>query len=442
MNLIPSFGGLPMTVLAFVVALSIIVFVHEFGHYIVGRWCGIRADVFSLGFGPVLWSRTDRRGTVWQIAALPFGGYVKFAGDADAASGRDDDALAEMEAADLSHTMHGAALWARTLTVAAGPVFNFILSIAIFAAMIWAGGLATGAPTVGALKPVPYAEMPLRPGDVLISVNGTAVPDYETLYDLGVDGAATDPAAYVVLRDNRQVEFTGPFPFPPLVDTIYPQSAAYDAGLTGGDVVLSANGVPISTFRDLKRQIEAADGAPIALKVWRAGRTLDITLTPKTVDIPSKDGGWEKRSMIGVVGGLIFEPLTETPGVFEALGRGVEQTWDIITRSLDGLWHIIRGAISRCNLQSPIGIAQAAGAAASQGADDFIWFIAVLSTAVGLLNLFPIPVLDGGHLVFFGYEAIFRRPPSERALKILMTLGLGLLLSLMLFALSNDLFCP
>jgi regulator of sigma E protease len=154
------------------------------------------------------------------------------------------------------------------------------------------------------------------------------------------------------------------------------------------------------------------------------------------------EGGFETRWLIGITGGLSFEPVRENVGPFEAIGYGAEQTLFVVRSSLSGLWHMITGAISSCNLQGPIGIAETSGAAASQGIDNFIWFVAVLSTAVGLLNLFPIPVLDGGHLVFHAYEAISGKPPSDKALRIFMTIGLTLLLSLMLFALTNDIFCP
>jgi Predicted membrane-associated Zn-dependent proteases 1 len=166
MGLIPQFGGLIWTLLAFVVALSVIVAIHEYGHYIVGRWCGIKADVFSLGFGPVLWSGMDRRGTKWQVAALPFGGYVKFAGDANAASGKDETAMEAVahDPAALRHTMHGAPLWARTLTVAAGPAFNFAMSILIFFAVAYTTGVERTPLTVGELRPMPQAERGLGTG--------------------------------------------------------------------------------------------------------------------------------------------------------------------------------------------------------------------------------------------------------------------------------------
>jgi len=181
--------------------------------------------------------------------------------------------------------------------------------------------------------------------------------------------------------------------------------------------------------------------------VWRPrgagqGTELEFALAPRSVDLPDGEGGFVTRWLIGMTGGLIFTPATSAPGPFEALQTGATQTLFIIESSLSGLWHMITGAISSCNLSGPIGIAETSGAAASQGVQSFIWFIAVLSTAVGLLNLFPIPVLDGGHLVFHAYEAISGRPPSDGALRVLMTAGLTLMLGLMVFALTNDIFCP
>ncbi|MCL4126890.1 UNVERIFIED_CONTAM: hypothetical protein GTU68_043565, partial [Idotea baltica] len=373
-SLIPQFGGLLYTLLAFVVALSVIVAVHEYGHYIVGRWSGIHAEVFSLGFGPVLYSRMDKRGTRWQIAALPFGGYVKFLGDANAASGKDSEAMetAERDPAELRRTMHGAPLWARTATVAAGPIFNFVMSIFVFSAI-------------------------------------------------------------VLTR--------GPYLFPPYVSQVAPRSAAMDIGLESGDVITAIDGAPIFAFDQLKSAVESSDGRVLLLDVWRQGETLEFALAPRRTDEPQADGGFVTHWRIGIAGGMAFLPATERAGLGEAVIGGSVQTMAIISSSLSGLWHMVTGAISTCNMSGPIGIAETSGAMASQGAQSFIWFIAVLSTAVGLLNLFPIPALDGGHLVFYAYEAVAGKPPSDGALRILMAIGLSLILSLMVFALGNDLFC-
>ncbi|MFV0335474.1 MAG: RIP metalloprotease RseP [Tropicimonas sp.] len=441
-SLIPEFGGLMWTIAAFVVALSVIVFVHEYGHYIVARWSGIRAEVFSIGFGPVLLSRTDRRGTQWQVAALPFGGFVKFLGDAGAASDKAAESYEALDAASRRQTMHGAPLWARAATVAAGPVFNFILSILVFSAIFMVQGTPKEPVEIGTLKAMPEAQQGLLPGDRILAVAGREVDDYAGFFNemRGIDVASG--LTYEIERDGVRRSVEGPFPFPPVVDGLQAGSAAMDAGLRIGDVITAVDGRAITAFRELQDAVAASEGREMVLDVWRAGERMEFALAPRRMDLPGAEGGFETRWLIGMTGGLLFTPATEMPDPLTALGDGAEQTRFIIGNSLSGLWHMLTGAISSCNLRGPIGIAETSGAAASQGADSFIWFIAVLSTAVGLLNLFPIPVLDGGHLAFFAYEAVAGRPPNDRVMRILMTIGLALLLTLMGFALTNDLFCP
>ncbi|MEM1075792.1 MAG: RIP metalloprotease RseP [Pseudomonadota bacterium] len=447
MTLIPQFGGVIWTIAAFIIALSIIVAIHEYGHYIVGRWSGIQADVFSIGFGPVLYSRVDRRGTRWQIAALPFGGYVKFAGDANAASGKDEAAMAEaaQDKARLRATMHGAPLWARAATVAAGPVFNFVLSILIFAAVLLSAGVSRDPLTVGEVRALPVGELGLQAGDEIVRIGGDTLPSTEDqdAYRAFLDGLPHAPLlAYEVRRDDQVISVDGPYLMPPLVSAVSPQSAAIAAGMAAGDVIVAVDGQDIFAFDQLKTVVEGGNGATLDLTVWRDGETIEKSLTPKRVDEPQDDGGFVTQWRIGIAGGLAFEPARENPGIAEALSGGVTQTWRIITGSLSGLGHMITGAISTCNLSGPIGIAETSGEMASQGLERFIWFIAVLSTAVGLLNLFPVPALDGGHLVFYAYEAVVGQPPSDKALRILMSFGLALVLTLMVFALFNDIFCP
>ena len=444
-GLLPQFGGLIWTLVAFVIALSVIVAIHEYGHYIVGRWCGIKADVFSLGFGPVLWSGNDRHGTKWQIAALPFGGYVKFAGDANAASGKDEAAMAAVaddpEAA--RHTMHGAPLWARTLTVAAGPAFNFAMSILIFFGVAFTSGVARDPLTVGEVRSLPQGAAELQAGDEIIAVEGSAIPKEDPAYSEFIQALPKEALlTYEVRRDGAEIAVQGPYLLPPVVLQVVPQSAAIAAGLRSGDVITGIDGKDVFAFAELKAAVESSDGAPLDLQVWRDGVTLEFTMTPKQVDEPQPDGSFKRALRIGIAGGMAFEAATDTPGVGQALTGGVQNTWRIITGSLSGLREMIVGNISTCNLSGPVGIAQASGAMASQGAQSFIYFIAVLSTAVGLLNLFPVPALDGGHLTFYAYEAVTGKPPSDKALRVLMTIGLAMVLSLMVFALGNDLFCP
>ncbi len=443
-TLIPQFGGVLWTLLAFVVALSVIVAIHEYGHYIVGRWSGIDADVFSLGFGPVLFSRVDRRGTKWQFALLPFGGYVKFKGDSNPSGGTDEEAMSALSAAERRRTMNGAPLWARAATVAAGPIFNFILSILVFTGIFMLRGVVSEPLTVGELRPLP-AVQELQVGDEIAAIEGTVPPSFDDpvafasfLENLPVQEQLT----YTVIRGGEEQQVTGPYVYPPLASQIVPRSAASDIDMRAGDVIQSIDGTEIFAFDQLKERVEASEGAPLALSVWRDGQELSMTLTPRRTDEPQPDNSFRTVYRIGIAGGMLFEPATVTPSPWEAFTSGVSQTGTIIQGSLSGLWHMVTGAISTCNLSGPIGIAETSGAMASAGTTNFIWFIAVLSTAVGLLNLFPVPVLDGGHLCFFAYEAVRGRPPSDRALKVLMSIGLTLVLGLMVFALSNDLFCP
>ena len=444
LGLLPQFGSVIWTLLAFVLALSVIVAIHEYGHYIVGRWSGIHAEVFSLGFGPVLFSRVDKRGTVWQFAALPFGGYVKFLGDANAASAPDGEAVREMSAEERRRTMPGAPLWARTATVAAGPIFNFALSIIVFAAVIFAQGEEADPLAVGALRDMP-AVQELQVGDQLLAIDGISVPSFENgagFNALEQQISKTAQVSYTVGRDGTELDVMGPYPYPALVTNVMPQSAALKAGLKVGDFITAIDGGPVFAFSQLKDAVESGNGAPLLLDLWNSGETRQVTLSPKRVDEPQPDNTFVTQWRIGVAGGFFFEPATQATSVTSALSNGVMQTKRIIEGSLSGMYHMVTGAISSCNLSGPIGIAQTSGAMASQGATNFIWFIAVLSTAVGLLNLFPVPVLDGGHLVFFAYEAVARKKPSERVLGVFMSAGLIMILSLMVFALGNDLFCP
>ncbi|SIS78887.1 regulator of sigma E protease [Roseivivax lentus] len=443
-SLIPQFGGLLWTLLAFVVALSIIVAIHEYGHYIVGRWSGIHADVFSLGFGPVIYSRHDKRGTKWQIALFPLGGYVKFKGDSNASGGKDEAAMNALPEAERRRTMNGAPLWARAATVAAGPVFNFVLSILVFTAIFMARGTVSEPITVGELRDLPIAQE-LRVGDEIVAIEGTAPPGFDEAeaFDAFLDALPEHESLdYTVLRDGAETVVAGPYVYPPIATQVVPRSAADDAGFRPGDVIRTIDGAPIFAFDQLRERVEGSDGASLDLTIWRDGEIVETTLTPRRTDEPQPDNSFRTVYRIGIVGGLFFEPATETPGVIDAFTSGVSQTGAIIQGSISGMWHMITGAISTCNLSGPIGIAETSGAMASQGTTNFIWFIAVLSTAVGLLNLFPIPVLDGGHLCFYAYEAVRGKPPSDRALRVLMSVGLVVILSVMVLGLTNDLFCP
>ncbi|SHI30002.1 RIP metalloprotease RseP [Wenxinia saemankumensis] len=433
---LPSFGGATFTVLAFIVAISIIVAVHEYGHYIVGRWSGIHAEVFSLGFGPVLFSRVDRRGTRWQVAALPLGGYVKFLGDANAAS----VGSTEVGEADRRRTMLGAPLWARAATVAAGPAFNFVFSFLLFAAVLFSQGRPADPLSVGELTPLPDSfEQTLLPGDEVLAVAGQALEGGQFPADLPVEPAPV----WTIVRDGETIEIAAPYPFPSLLGSINPGSAAYDGGLRPGDVVTAVGGDPVYAFDQLVDAVRESGGAPMDLTVWRDGESFDVTLTPRRTDLPLPGGGFETRWLLGAGADLMFTPVMERSGPVEAFVQSGQQIGFIVSSSLSGMWHILTGAISTCNLSGPVGIAETSGQMASQGTVSFLWFLGVISVAVGLLNLFPVPVLDGGHLMFHAWEAVTGRMPSDGALRVMMAAGLAIVLALMCFALLNDLIlCP
>jgi regulator of sigma E protease len=440
MEFMAAIGGTAWTLFFFIVALSIIVFVHEYGHYIVGRWSGIHSEVFSVGFGPVLYSRTDKRGTRWQIAAIPFGGYVKFLGDADATSVKHAD-VSGLSASERRHTMAGAPLWARSATVAAGPVANFILTFFLLAGILLFIGVPREEPTVGAMRDFPQEGPSLLEGDVILAIEGRPTPDREAFGTVVSDLPAQQTMAYTVRRGDQELVVTGPHPFAPVVGQVIIRSAAMDAGLQAGDVILRAGGQDVTTFSELPDIVAASKGDPVPLTVWRAGETFDLTLTPRIRTVEDETGAFIERYQIGLAAGMAFEPAMRGTGPWETVTLTVEQMWRMTTTTFSGLWHIITGAISTCNFSGAIGMAETMGDAARNGVESFIGMMAVLSLGVGILNLFPIPVLDGGHLVFHAYEAVMRRPPSDRALRALMTVGLTLVISLMLFALSRDLIC-
>jgi regulator of sigma E protease len=440
MDLFSAIGGTAWTVFFFIVALSIIVFVHEYGHYIVGRWSGIHSEVFSIGFGPVLWSRRDKRGTQWQIAAIPFGGYVKFLGDADATSVRAGD-VSGLAPSERRHTMQGAPLWARSATVAAGPVANFILTFVLLAGIYLVLGVPREEPTVGALRDMPHEGAWLQEGDVILAIEGRATPDRETFGAVVGELPAKSDIAYTVRRGSEELTVSGPHPFAPVVGQVIIRSAAMDAGLQAGDVILKAGGQEVTTFAELPDIVGASKGEPVPLTIWRKGEIFDLTLTPRIRTVEDETGAFVERYQIGLAAGMAFEPAMRSVGAWETVTLAAEQMWRMTTTTFSGLWHIITGAISTCNFSGAIGMAETMGDAARNGLESFIGMMAVLSLGVGILNLFPIPVLDGGHLVFHAYEAVMRRPPSERALRLLMSIGLTLVLGLMLFALSRDLTC-
>ena len=439
----PQFGNFVITVLAFVLCLSVIVFVHEFGHYFIGKLSGIHAEVFSIGFGPVIISAYDKRGTKWQLAAFPLGGYVKFLGDKNPASSPDPEIDKRDEQNSLRKSMHGAPLWARFITVAAGPLFNFIFSGLIFFLIFMDQGMTKLPLTVDKTFDTPYKQK-FEKGDVVRSVNGLKIKnDLKKLNDQLGGVFANEPLTYVVERNGILITLENIIQNPPRISQVLPKSSAISAGLEKGDLILSLNSREIKNFNEIKDFVEASQGEGFIVEYWREGLVYETRLTPQIVDVPIETGGFERIYRVGIVSDYFpFQPAMTKQSISWAFLSSIKSIYLIMEGSVKGLYHIVFGNISSCNLSGPISIAETSGQMVKQGSLNYLWFIAVLSTAIGMINLFPIPVLDGGHLMFFTVEALIGRKPNQKIVNTFMALGFVLLVGLMLFSVLNDFLCP
>lgn len=368
---IESFGSATLGyLLPFLFVLTTVVFFHELGHFLVARWCGVGVRVFSVGFGPELLGFNDRRGTRWRISAIPLGGYVKFHGDEGEASTPDRPALARMSEAERSTTFAAKTVWQRAAIVAAGPIANFILAIAIFAALF-------------------------------------------TLY-----GRETTSAR---------------------VDTIVPGTAAERAGFQPGDTVVAIDGEPVSSFNDLQRIVSGSAGSDLAITVERQGGPVTLHATPELREVRDRFGNVHRIAQLGL--SRTNDPssiVVERFDLPQAIVLGAQETWFVVARTGTYLRDVLIGRESADQLGGPIRVAQVSGQVATLGFTALIHLAAVLSVSIGLINLFPIPMLDGGHLLFYLIEAVRGRPLSERAQDIGFRIGLAAVLMLMLFTTWND----
>ena len=438
---IPIIGGTLAVVVPFLIVLSIVVFVHEYGHYIVGRWCGIRAEVFSIGFGKALWTWTDRRGTRWQVAVLPLGGFVRFVGDMNPASaGRGDEEGLTPEESKVA--FHNAGLLHRTLTVLAGPFANFLLSVVIFAGILLSIGQPSSEPVIGSIGAEAVEDVGLEPGDRVLSINGQEVVRFSDIINiLGVTNGV--PQSAVVERDGDVREIMVRYHRPPRIAQITPGMPAARAGLMSGDVFVSIDGEPVDSYREL--QLITADkphGAEIEVEIERDGKRLVFRLVPDLVR--RQHPVTEEQVLLptmGIRGSVLagIEPVREPVPIYRALGTGVSETWRIISGTMIYISDMIFKGADTSQLGGPIRIAEISGNAAEQGFSSIVWLIAVLSTSIGLINLFPIPILDGGHLMFYAVELLRGRPVGEIWIRFGTMIGLTLVLLLMVFATYNDL---
>jgi regulator of sigma E protease len=359
-----SYVAVVFYALPYFLALIAIVFIHEFGHFYVGRLCGVKAEVFSVGFGKEIFGFYDRHGTRWKFSWIPLGGYVKFAGDANAAS------LPKFNSEPTPGSLQAATLWKRMAVVIAGPLANFILAIAIFTmAFAW----------IGAQVAEPR-----------------------------VDGVTDDGAAKV-------------------------------AGLQSGDFVRKIDGQKITSFFEIQEAMILRGEKPVALEVERGGSLLKIDLTPRVKEIDDGFGSTQRTSLIGISHDFTKDPKEpHRYSLSEAFSKSVGRTIFISQTTLRYLGKIILGSERSNQLHGPLGVAKIAGDIAAQGIWPFITFIGFISVSIGLVNLFPIPMLDGGHLVFYAIEGLIGKPVSPQAQEWSFRIGLSVILMLMIFVSFND----
>ncbi|WP_296746753.1 RIP metalloprotease RseP [Mesorhizobium sp.] len=361
------------TLVPFLFVLTVVVFVHEMGHYLVGRWCGIGVKAFSIGFGPELFGFNDRHGTRWKLCAIPLGGYVKFVGDMNATSSQpSSEDLESLTEAERRVAFHAQPIWKRAATVVAGPLFNFLLTIAVFA--------------------------------VLFSLYGRPVME-------------------------------------PTVAEVTTGSPAARAGIQPGDRFVKVDGDKVETFADVQRLVSGRAGDAITFTMLRDGKEITVTATPEPMEQTDALGNKVKVAVIGVVNNAeLGQPRQISYSPAGAVVAAVEETGHVIERTGQFLQRFVVGREDKCQLGGPIKIAKMSGQAAKLGFEWLVQLVAFLSVGIGILNLLPIPPLDGGHLLFYGVEAIIRRPVSERMMEIAYRAGLFLVLGFMGFVFWNDLF--
>ncbi len=374
MDIFSNFGlwgaGYIGWVLPFLFGLSVVVFFHELGHFLVARWCGVRVLTFSVGFGPEIAGFNDRHGTRWKLSWIPLGGYVKFFGDDNAASVPDESAVANMTEAEKRESFFHQPVGRRSAVVAAGPIANFILAIVIFAAIF-------------------------------------------AFY-----GRQTTTAR---------------------VDTVVPDSAAAAAGLKSGDLVLAIDGRAIESFSDMQRVVSANAGRTLTFQIDRGGAPMTLTATPALKQGKDGFGNSTCQAVLGVSRSMApGDVKTEHVNPLAAVWLGTKETWFIIDRTFSYIGGLFAGRECADQLGGPIRIAQISGQVASLGFMPVLHLAAMLSVSIGLLNLFPVPLLDGGHLMFYLVEATRGRPLSPKAQEIGFRIGFAIVVMLMIFTVFND----
>lgn len=434
------------TLIAFAVALGILITFHEFGHYWVARRCGVRVLRFSVGFGPVLAKRTDRHGTEWAISAIPLGGYVKMQDEPDPERGE----------RGIAEAFQSQSVYRRIAIVAAGPLFNLILAVALYAGLNMAGtrepAAVIGPPPVG----TPAYAAGLNAGDRIIGINHVAIQSWgqlrwEIMQRMSEGGTAEietessgikrtrvitlpqvldpskdDPMKAAGLSLNTQK---------PLINSVVNGGAAQAAGLRAGDLIVAIPGLRDPTIKDVIDYIQRHPGVSVELTIERDQSRIPVVVVPQS---EQSDAG-QPVGRIGVRLGAEIEQTLVRYGPLESIWNGVVKTWDTAWFSVRMMGRMIMGEVSVKNISGPVTIADYAGQTARIGLAAYIGFLALVSVSLGVLNLLPIPMLDGGHLLYYLIEIVKGSPPSQQWIAIGQRAGAGLLAGLMVLALFNDL---
>ena len=434
------------TLLAFAVALGTLIVFHELGHYWVARLCGVKILRFSVGFGKVVASRYDRHGTEWALSAWPLGGYVKMQDDPP------PGASAEEAAAAFSRKPVGQ----RIAIVAAGPIFNLILAVFLYAGLNMAGTEEPVAVIAQPAAETPAARAGLLPGDRILAIDGEQIASWSDarwrLMDVMATGGTTqievrNASGSVHLRElalpSNSMDPSGGDPLAaagirlaqprPAVRAVIDGGEGQAAGLRSGDLVVAVDGAPTPDTGALVRQIQESAGKTLALTLVRDGAEISLNVTPRVETVDGREIG-----RLGVQLGGDVPMVTVRYGVFESLWRGAVRTWDTAWFSLRMMGRMVTGDVSWRNVSGPVTIADYAGQTARIGIVAYIAYIALISISLGVLNLLPIPMLDGGHLLYYLVEIVRGSPPPARWIDIGQRAGIGLLAGLMGLALFND----
>jgi regulator of sigma E protease len=451
----------PMGLPAFLFVITIVVFFHELGHFSVARACGVKVETFSIGFGPAIVSWLDRKGTRWKISWVPLGGYVKFLGDADAAGTPDREAVEKLPSTERQRAFPFKPLYQRAAIVAAGPFANFILAIVIFSCVFLIFGRVSDPPVIESIMSGSAAQQAgLKPGDVIRAVDGRTISDFVDLQEATLSSGGRT-LSLTLDRKGRSLSLTATprltarkdsagdtekvyalgisIDVPPIIASVSHGSTAERIGLMTGDIVRAVDVEPVTGFEQFAALVASKAGKKIAIKVQRGHQTLTLKTTGTTKISTPASGKDEAIEILGALSLKHPKPVMVHYNPITAVAAGVDQTWTIATGTLGYVWQMVVGHADMGQLRGPIGVAGVAKKIAALGIFPLIQLAALMSVSIGLINLFPIPLLDGGHLLYYGCEAVLGRPLGERTQDVGFRLGLAVVLGLMILVFWNDL---